>query len=80
MRQGMAALGRHRLFARSYASGTSRHPNHQATTICHTARTPAHHSPTSRQADRLLTDVANVESGLEVIIERVARLAGREEM
>ena len=40
---------------------------------------PDEHSLTSRQADRLRTDVANVESGLEVIMEQVARLTTREE-
>ena len=56
------------------------HPNHRATTVWHTARMPDEHSPTSRQADRLLTAVANVESGLEVIVERVARLPTRKEL
>jgi hypothetical protein len=78
---------RRRPFARSPASGsqkeerqdagTSRHPNHRATTPWHAARTPGDHSPTSRHADRLRTDVANVESGLEVIMEQVAGLATR---
>jgi hypothetical protein len=66
------------LFAPSPASGTSRHPNHRATTVWHTARTLDDHSPTPRHADRLLTAVASVESSVEVIMERVARLAGRD--
>jgi hypothetical protein len=37
------------------------------------------HSLTSRQADQLQTDIANVESGLEVIMEQVARLPTRKE-
>lgn len=37
------------------------------------------HSSTSRQADQLRTDIANVESGLEVIMEQVARLSTRKE-
>ena len=44
------------------------------TTVWHTARTPDEHPLTSRQADQLRTAVASVESGLEVIVERVARL------
>jgi hypothetical protein len=40
---------------------------------------PDEHSPTSRQAARLLTDVASVESGLEVIMDQVARLPTRKE-
>jgi hypothetical protein len=40
---------------------------------------PDEHSLTLRQADRLRTDVANVESGLEVIVEQVARLPTRME-
>jgi hypothetical protein len=35
---------------------------------------------TSRQADQLRTDVASVESGLEVIMEQVARLPTRKEL
>src|SRR5713101_5315947 len=69
----MALMGRHRPFARRPANGSCRHPNHRATTIWHTARVPDEHSLTSRQADQLRTDVASVESGLEVIMERVAR-------
>jgi hypothetical protein len=38
---------------------------------------PDEHPPTSRQPDRLRTDVASVESGLEVIMEQVARLPAR---
>ena len=38
------------------------------------------HPLTSRQADRLRTDVAGVESGLEVIMEQVARLARRKKL
>jgi hypothetical protein len=41
---------------------------------------PDEHPPTSRQADQLRTDVANVESGLEVIMEQVARLPTRTEL
>jgi hypothetical protein len=55
-------------------------PNHRATTLWHTARIPDEHPPTSRQADRLRTHVANVESGIEVIMEQVARLQMREEV
>jgi len=36
-------------------------------------------SSTSRQADQLRTDIANVESGLEVIMAQVARLPTRKE-
>jgi hypothetical protein len=35
------------------------------------------HALTSRQADQLQTDIPNVESGLEVIMEQVARLPTR---
>ena len=41
---------------------------------------PDGHSLTSRQADRLWTDAANVQSGIEVIIERVVRLPTRKEL
>jgi hypothetical protein len=41
---------------------------------------PDEHSPTSRQADQLRTDVAAVECGLEVIMEQMARLPTRKEM
>ena len=36
-------------------------------------------SLTSRQADQLRTDIADVESGLEVIMEQVARAPKRKE-
>jgi hypothetical protein len=41
---------------------------------------PAEHPSTSRHADRLRTDVADVETGLEVIMEQVARLTTRKEL
>jgi hypothetical protein len=45
------------------ASGTNRdspsNPNHQATTVWHTVRMPDEHSLTSRQADRLRTDLSD---------------------
>ena len=37
------------------------------------------HSLTSRQADQLWTDIANVEGGLEIIMEQVVRLPTRKE-
>jgi hypothetical protein len=49
-------------------------------TVWHTVRMPAEYPSTSRHADRLRTDVANVETGLEVIIEQVARLTTRKEL
>ena len=41
---------------------------------------PDEHPLTSRQADQLRTDIANVECGLEVIMEQVARLPTRKEL
>jgi hypothetical protein len=55
-------------------------PNHRASTLWHTARMPDEHPPTSRQADQLRTGVANVESGIDVIMEQVARLPTRKEL
>ena len=68
MRTGVTEKGRHRLFARR-----------PATTIWHTVSMCDEHSLTSRQADQLQTDIANVESGLEVIMEQVAQLPTRKE-
>jgi hypothetical protein len=33
-----------------------------------------------RQADQLRTDIANVESGLEIIMDQIARLPTRKEL
>jgi len=41
---------------------------------------PDGHSLTARQADQLRTDVANLESGFEVIMEQVARLPRRKKL
>jgi hypothetical protein len=70
---------RHRLFALRPANGSGRHPNHRVTTIWHSVSMSDEHSSTSRQADQLRTDIANVGSGLEVIMKQVARLPTRKE-
>ena len=41
---------------------------------------PDEHSPALRQADQLRTDIANVESGLEMIMAQLARLPSRKEL
>jgi hypothetical protein len=49
----------------------------QILTIEDTVRMLDEHSLMSRQADQLWTDIANVEGGLEIIMERVVRLPTR---
>jgi len=41
---------------------------------------PDEHPLALRQADQLRTDIANVESGLEIIMEQIARLPTRKEL
>ena len=47
--------------------------NHRAILICHNARMPDERSLSLRQADQLRTNIANLESGLEVIMAQLAR-------
>ena len=50
--------------------------NHRAILICHNARMPDERSLSLRQADQLRTNIANLESGLEVIMAQLARQKG----
>jgi hypothetical protein len=42
--------------------------NHGATIVWHTVRMPSEYDLTLREPDQLRTDIANVKSGLEVVI------------
>ena len=47
--------------------------NHRATLICHNVRMSDERYLTLRQADQLRTDIANLESGLDIIMAQLPR-------